>query len=150
MIRGKLIHPGILEALGQAGHGSGVLIADGNYPFATKLGPNAALVQLNLSPGLITATQALEALLTAIPVEAAAVMAPPASGPYAQDDEPAIWREFRDLLERSQEKRVELERIPRFEFYEAASAPDVALTIATGEQRIFANVLLTIGVVLPS
>ena len=35
------------------------------------------------------------------------------------------------------------------EFYDAASAPDVALAIATGEQRIYANILLTIGVIPP-
>ena len=33
--------------------------------------------------------------------------------------------------------------------YEAASAPDVAVAIATGERRIYANLLLTIGVVAP-
>ena len=35
MIRGKLIHPEILAALAGAGHGSKVLITDGNFPHAT-------------------------------------------------------------------------------------------------------------------
>ena len=30
-----------------------------------------------------------------------------------------------------------------------ARGPDTALAIATGEQRIYANILLTIGVVMP-
>ena len=30
-----------------------------------------------------------------------------------------------------------------------ARGPDCALAIATGEQRIYANILLTIGVVMP-
>ena len=42
-----------------------------------------------------------------------------------------------------------LEEIERFKFYEVAGTPDVCLTIATGEQRIYANLLLTIGVVKP-
>lgn len=42
---------------------------------------------------------------------------------------------------------LELTRIARFTFYEAASGPDVCLTIATGQQRIYANLLLPIGVV---
>ena len=54
MLKGKLIHPQVLEVLGRAGHGSQILIADGNYPFANKLGPNARLVSLNLSPGVVT------------------------------------------------------------------------------------------------
>jgi len=35
MLHGILILPEILETLGSAGHGSQILIADGNYPFAT-------------------------------------------------------------------------------------------------------------------
>ncbi len=66
MLKHELIHPRILAALGRAGHGSKVLLADGNFPFATKLGPNAELVELNLAPGVVSCTQALKALLTAI------------------------------------------------------------------------------------
>ncbi len=61
MLKSCLLHPEILEALGRAGHSSKILIADGNYPFATQLGPNARLVSLNLSPGLGNITQVLEA-----------------------------------------------------------------------------------------
>jgi hypothetical protein len=35
------------------------------------------------------------------------------------------------------------------QLYDAACEPDVALVIATGEQRVYANILLTIGVVPP-
>jgi L-fucose mutarotase len=37
----------------------------------------------------------------------------------------------------------------RFAFYDAARDPDLALVIASGERRIFANILITIGVVPP-
>ena len=141
MLKGQLIHPQILGALGRAGHGSQVLIADGNYPFRTKLGPNAELVSLNLSPGLVTVPQVLDALLTAMPVEAAYVM-----DPQGAMDTPAIWGEFRQSLDRAGAS-VELSPLERFAFYATASGPDLALTIATGEQRVFANLLLTIGVV---
>jgi L-fucose mutarotase len=142
MLRGSLIHPQILEALGRAGHSSRVLIADGNYPAATKRPPGAALVSLNLSPGIVDCVQVLVALASAIPIEAAAVMRPERSGPYALEEDPAIWDEFRAVL-----GDVELEPLERFAFYETAGSDDVALVIATGEQRIYANVLLTIGVV---
>ncbi len=144
MLKGKLIHPQILEALGRAGHGSQILIADGNYPASTKLGPKAALVNLNLSPGLVSCTQVLEALVSAINVESAAVMAVPAGLP-----EPDIWAEFRQILNKATGQQLKLEEIERFKFYETAGTPNVALTIATGEQRIYANLLLTIGVVPP-
>jgi L-fucose mutarotase len=148
MLKSKLIHPQILHALAAAGHSSKILIADGNYPASTRLGRRATLVNLNLSPGLVTCTQALEALLSAIPVEAAHVMAYATTGPYALSTEPPIWQEFRTLLTASGSD-VKLDPVERFAFYETAGADDVALTIATGDQRIYANLLLTIGVVKP-
>jgi len=138
MLKGQLIHPTILNVLGASGHGSGILIADGNYPFITRANPAAERVYLNVMPGLLTVPQVLEALVTAIPVEAAHVMMPD------DNQEPAIYADFRKLL-----PDVELERHGRFEFYDVAKEPDVSLVIATGEQRIYANILLTIGVVMP-
>jgi L-fucose mutarotase len=148
MLKGKLIHPQILDALGRAGHGSQVLIADGNYPGSTKLGPKATLVNLNLSPGLVSCTQVLEALVSAIPIEAAAVMATPGTGEFTGKD-PEIWKEFQAILDKTPGPKLQFEKIERHKFYEAAGTPNVALTIQTGEQRIYANLLLTIGVVLP-
>lgn len=136
MLKTRLIHPHIIEALAAAGHGAKVLIADGNYPASTQIGENAELVYLNLAPGKPTVTEVLDILLTAIPLEDAAVMQP-SDGP-----EPAIFQEFRSLL-----PNLELTKYDRFEFYEEASAPDTCLQIITGEQRIYANILLTIGVV---
>ncbi len=139
MLKTKLLHPEILQALGGAGHGSQVLIADGNYPFSTRSNPDAEIVFLNLAPGLVTVTDVLRVLVQAIPIEAAHVMQP------ASGEEPPIFDEFRSLLPQD----VKLQPLGRFEFYDAADGPDVALVIATGEQRIYANLLLTIGVVMP-
>ena len=139
MLKTKLLHPEILGTLGGAGHGSKVLIADGNYPFGTGGNPSAKRVYLNLAPGLVTVTDVLRVLVDAIPIEAAEVMQPP-SGP-----EPAIFGEFRNILP----KELALKPLGRFEFYDASRHRDTALIIATGEQRIYANILLTIGVVMP-
>ncbi len=138
MLKQRLIHPHILEALASAGHGSKILITDGNYPASTQLGENAELVYLNLAPGKLTVTEVLDILLTATPVEEAAVMSPD-EGP-----EPPIFQEFRSLM-----PDLDLTKWDRFEFYEEASGPDTCVQIVTGEQRIYANILLTIGVVLP-
>jgi L-fucose mutarotase len=135
MLKQRLTHPDILEALASAGHGSKVLITDGNYPASTVLGDNAQLVYLNLAPGKPTVTEVLDILLTAVPIEDAAVMTPE-EGP-----EPSIFQEFRSLM-----PDVVLTKYERFEFYEEASAPDTCLQIVTGEKRIYANLLLTIGV----
>jgi len=138
MLTTRLLHPQILAALGEAGHGATVLIADGNYPLGTRSNPAACRVFLNLEPGKLTVTDVLEVIAQAIPVEAAHVMGP--------DDgtEPSIYADFRRLLPDN-----ELTRLGRFEFYDMARDKDCALAIATGEQRIYANILLTIGVVKP-
>jgi len=148
MLRSKLLQPEILEALGRAGHSSKILIADGNYPFSTQLGPNAKLVSLNLSPGVVSATEVLEVILSAVPIEAATIMQPVKTGPYALPADPPIWAEFRRLLDEAGID-VPLDKLERFPFFDAAKDTNVALTIATGEQRLYANLLLQIGVVFP-
>ena len=142
MLKSQLLHPQITAALARAGHGSQILISDGNFPHWTKRGPNAEVVYLNLTPGLPTVTDVLRVLLTAVPIEAAFVMDYDKTGPYAIKEDPSIWGEVASML-----AGVELQRVERFTFYENAKSPDVCLTIATGEQRPFANLLLTIGVV---
>ncbi len=146
MIKSTLTHPQILAALARAGHDSRVLISDGNYPHWTKRGPNAEVVYLNLTPGLPTVTDVLKTLISTIPIEHAAVMDTLKTGPYAMTTEPTIWAEFSELLSNT-DCHGELQRIERMKFYAEAGTPDVCLTIATGEQRIYANLLLTIGVV---
>jgi L-fucose mutarotase len=140
MIRSKLIHPQIMGALAGSGHGSMVVLVDGNYPASTHSNPTAQRVYLNLMPGLVSVTQALEAVLSAVPVEAAGVMEP------YDKSEPPIFGEFRSMLPDG----MELVKHPRFDFYAAASQPEVALVVATGEQRHWANIILTIGVLPPS
>jgi L-fucose mutarotase len=140
-----LLHPQITAALARSGHSSKVLITDGNFPHWTRRGPNAEVVYLNLSPGLPTVTQVLDVLLTAIPVEAAETMDYARSGPYALASDPPVWAEFEQSL-KAAGLAVALSPVERFAFYDLAMSPDVCLTIATGEQRIYSNLLLTIGV----
>src|SRR5260221_14757395 len=101
MLKSCLLHPEILEALGRAGHSSKILIADGNYPFATQLRPNARLESLNLSPGLVNATQVLEEIVSVVPIEEATGMEAISSGAYALKNEPSIWLDFQRILKAS-------------------------------------------------
>jgi len=147
MLKTQILHPHILAALGAAGHGSRVLISDGNYPHATRRGPRAELVFANFMPGVLDGPTVLEMVAAAVPIESATVMRYATEGPYALQAEPPIWTDYRQALRERGGFTGELEQMERFAFYEAASGPDVALTIATGEQAIYACLLLTIGVV---
>ena len=137
MLKTKLLHPEILSALGRAGHGARVLIADGNFPFSTRSPASAAKVFLNLMPGCVSVTDVLEALAETMPIESAKVMVPPDGSPQGIHDE------FRAMLPDG----LEIIEKGRFEFYDEVMSSQTALVIATGEQRRFANLLLTTGVV---
>ena len=139
MLRYRLTHPELAAALAMAGHGSTVLLADGNYPLATATAPAARRVFLNLRPGQVPVDDVLATVLDAVPVEAARVMAPD-EGP-----EPPVFATFRDLL-----GDVPLGTLDRAGFYAAARGPDLAVAVASGDQRLYANILLTVGVVPPA
>lgn len=134
MLKGQCINPLIVSSLALCGHGSRILIADGNYPLAQKSGA-AEKVYLGISPGLPTVTDVLKSIHSLIGIEKAVVMLP------EDGSTPPIFEEFRKEL------GLELEGVGRYEFYDAASAPDVFLAVSTGEKRIFANILITVGVV---
>ena len=145
MLRHKLIHPQISAVLAAAGHHSTVLIADGNYPAASKRGPRAELISLNLMPGIPTCNQVLEAVLSAIPVEAIQTMETESSGPYALDGDPPVWEDYRKTIAAAG-LDLALSPIDKWAFYEAVSTDDHVLTIQTADQQRYANILLTLGV----
>ncbi|MCR5289163.1 MAG: RbsD/FucU family protein [Treponema sp.] len=142
------INPEIMKVLALCGHGSKVLIADGNYPLAEKTG-DAAKVYLGLTKDIPTVTDVLKALKSVINIEKAEVMIPGTFNTkvdgtkkvedYIQKkDEPGIFDEFRTIT------GLDMYAYGRYEFYDAA-CDKVCLAISTGESRTFANILLTVG-----
>ena len=144
MLKTTLLHPDILRVVARAGHHAKILIADGNYPASTKRGPNAELVCLNLSPGIVTVTQVLAALLAAVPIDHINTMGIPPDDPYAAKGEPAVWNEYRRVIA---EAGSELSLVPvlKWDFYKQVESSDHVLTIQTADQALWANVLLTVG-----
>ena len=145
MLKSELIHPEISAIIARAGHSSKILIADGNYPSSSAIGPGATLVSLNLAPGLVTVAQVLKVLLTAVPIEAVNTMGMPADDPYKLDQDPPVWNEYRKILSTAGSP-IELKPIERWDFYDAVASRDHVLTIQTGDQALWANLLLTVGV----
>jgi L-fucose mutarotase len=139
VLRFPLIHPPLLAALGAAGHGGRVLLADANYSHSTNVNPEATVIHLNLRAGLVAVDQVLEPVLAAVPVEAATVMRP--------DDgsTPPVFARYAELLGPD----LPLRPLGRAEFYAECRASDLAVCVATGDDRLYANLLLTIGFVAP-
>ena len=107
MLKTTCIHPEIMDVLSRCGHGSKILIADGNYPLAEKTG-NAAKVYLGLRRGCPTVTEVLEALCDVVPFERAEVMT------REDGEEPEIFSDFRRRL-----NDLPLEGHGRQAFYDA-------------------------------
>ena len=144
MLKHQLLHPKITEVLARAGHHAKILIADGNYPASSKKGPNAEVLSLALSPGVVNCTQVLRAILSAVVVDAVHTMGIPADDPYAQSGEPPVWAQYRAELAEAQVS-LQLEPIQKWEFYDALNSPDHVLTIQTADQSLWANIILVIG-----
>ena len=142
MLYGPMTHPQLLGALGRAGHGSKILITDGNYPHQTGAPAAARRIYLNLAPGLLDVGQILDVLKQAVPIEQAGIMVPaPDAPPELRPDKIEAHDEYKAAL-----PDVEFVEISRWDFYDEAKKDDVGIVIASGEQRIYANLLLTIGV----
>lgn len=135
MLKGRLIHPPLINALARMGHGSRILLADANYASDVLAPPSAERVYLNFAPGLLTATDILEVLLSAIPVEFAYAMRTDSG------ETPSIVEVFRSLLP----AQTSLEILSRQPFYDAVRDPRTSVIVATGEQRLYANLLLSVG-----
>lgn len=106
MLKGKLIHPELIHQLALCGHGSKILIADGNYPLEEK--SSGVKIFLGLGPGVPSVIEVLAAIHSVCEIEKAQVMVP------EDDREPEIFGEFRREL-----PDLELEELVRYDFYAA-------------------------------
>lgn len=145
MLKHRLIHPQINEIIGKAGHHGKILIADGNYPASSKKGPNAQVISMNLMPGVISCSQALEAVLSAVPIEEINTMMYTKDDPYALDADPPVWDDYRRII-KDAGLGLELKPIEKWSFYDAVATVDHVLTIQTADRQKYANILLSIGV----
>ena len=84
LLHQKLIHPEINGIIGAAGHHSKILIADGNAASSTWGECRTRFAQPYA--GVVTCAQVMDALLSAVPIEAANTMGIPEDDPYASSD----------------------------------------------------------------
>ena len=145
MLKHELIHPEINRILGRAGHHSKILIADGHYPAWSKKGPNSEVVHLNLTPGVVTCSQVLKAILSAVAIDEVNTMGIPPDDPYAKYGEPPVWAEYKTIISDAG-LDLELKPIQKWDFYQAVESPDHVLTVQTADTALWANLILSIGV----
>ncbi|NQT58743.1 MAG: RbsD or FucU transport [Bacteroidetes bacterium] len=136
MLINNILHPEILKVLATAGHGSGVVIADGNFPFGSMAGRDVPRVYLNFAPDKLNTIDVLKEIAKAVPLEGA-------QAPVPDDGStPPIFKEYIECLPDD----ITIEKLDRFGFYAAVKDPSTALLICTGETRVYSCIKLIVGV----
>ena len=136
-----ILSPELLFALAAMGHGDELAIVDANFPAATMA---RRLVRLEA----VGATRVLEAVLSLLPLDEF-VDSPVAVMQVVGEPEtvPEPVREFQQAVAHAEAKSIKIASIARFDFYERSRA--AFAIVATGETRLYGNVLLKKGVIRP-
>ncbi len=139
MLKGipKIITPELLKVLCEMGHGDEIVISDGNFP-GNSIGKQI------IRYDAIGVPQLLKAVLELIPLDSYA------DNVFLMDKTESdknlnipIWEEYKTIVaEHTEKPPVFLER---FEFYERAKK--AYAVVVTGEEAIYANIILKKGVV---
>ncbi len=132
----KILSPELVKILMEMGHGDEIVIADGNFP-SEALGQRCVRADGHGAPELI------EAILELMPLD---TYADPVflMEKVPGDETPVpIWDTYREII--APHTDAKLGMIERFAFYERAKK--AYCVVATGEEAIYANVILKKGVV---
>lgn len=139
MLKGlpKILSPELLKILSEMGHGDELVMGDANFPSVT-------MGQRVVRADGIKGTEMLEAILKVIPLDTYAkenfMLMETTNG----DPTPEIWTKY-DKIADKEDKNVKKAMIERYAFYERAKKAFVV--IATGEEAIYANIILKKGVI---
>jgi L-fucose mutarotase len=144
MLKGlsPILSPDLLQVLRSMGHGDEIVVVDANFPADSMA---QRLVRLDGLP----VTAVTDAILSVMPLDD---FVPEAAWRMEVVGDPAaeqpIFAEFRDLLARHEGSGFKLASLERFAFYERAQA--AYAIVATGETRLYGNIILKKGVVRPA
>ncbi len=146
MLKGipKILSPQLLKVLCEMGHSDKLVIADGNFP-AESVGKDAVVIRMD---GHGTC-ELLEAILQLFPLDT--YVEKPFNLMQVMKGDPVetpIWDEYRKIVNAADARGdAVIGEIERFAFYEEARG--AYAVIATGEEALYANIMLQKGVVQP-
>ena len=135
----KMMPPELMKILLEMGHGDELLICDGNYP---KFGCPERCVRMD-GHGI---SSILDMILQFMPLDAyvehpVTLMAVLPNDPY----KPEIWEEYRTIGYKHEKEGLREVSVEKPTFYEKGR--NCFACIATGEEALYANVILKKGVV---
>ncbi len=135
----KIMSPELLKTLMEMGHGDEIVIADGNFP-AETIGKRVVRCD---GHGV---TELLDAVMRFFPLDTytekpVMLMEVVKGDPIV----PTIWEDYKAVINKYEPENCKIEMIERFEFYERAKK--AYAVVATGEEAVYANIILKKGVV---
>lgn len=141
MLKGidPLLGPELLAILRAMGHGDEIVVADGNFPAAQ-------LARRLVRADGIDAPRMLQAILSVMPLDDFSAAAFRMAVVGKAKKVPPIAHEFQKALRKAGERRG-IETLQRTAFYERAR--DAFAVVATGETRLYGNLILKKGVIRP-
>ena len=139
MLKGipKIISPELLKILCEMGHGDEIVIADGNFPSENY---GKRVIRADGIGGVVM----LEAVLALIPLDTYVSENFMLMQTVKGDLKPDIWTSYFDVATKADDNLRE-GYLERFEFYERAK--QAYAIIATGEETIYANIIIKKGVI---
>lgn len=136
-----ILSPELLFTLRAMGHGDEIAIVDANYP-ADNAGNRVVRAD-----GL-SATHLLDAILSVMPLDA---QVPEAAWrpqlPGDPEKELPVHADFQAIIHQHEAGRVRLHTLAPAAFYEKANS--AYAMVASGERRLYGNIVLRMGVVQP-
>ncbi|MBO5334678.1 MAG: fucose isomerase [Clostridia bacterium] len=133
----KIISPELLKVLCEMGHGDEIVIADANFP-AENYGKRC------IRADGLGGVQLLDAILKLIPLDTYAdenfLLMQTTQG----DPTPTIWAEYFETANKNDDN-LRAGNLERFAFYERAK--QAYAVIASGEEAIYANIIIKKGVI---
>ncbi|MBQ8786613.1 MAG: L-fucose mutarotase [Oscillospiraceae bacterium] len=135
----KILSPEMVKTLMEMGHGDEIVIADGNFPAETY---GKRVVRCD-GHGVL---ELLDAIMQLFPLDTytdkpVMLMEVVPGDPVV----PTIWDEYKNIINKYEPENCKIEMVERFAFYERAKT--AYAVVATGEEAIYANIILKKGVV---
>ncbi len=145
MLKGipKIISPQLLKVLSEMGHGDTLVIGDGNFP-AESIGKDSIVIRMDGHdvPEILDAILKLYPLDTYVDKSVNLMKVVP-----GDTVETPIWDVYKQIVAKYDVRGANtVGNIERFAFYEEAKK--AYAIIATSEKALYANVILTKGVVV--
>ncbi|NLU28542.1 MAG: L-fucose mutarotase [Bacteroidales bacterium] len=134
----KVLSPQLVKALMEMGHGDEIVLGDANFP-GCSLSTNVIRAD-GLSGAVL-----LKAILELFPLDTYSEHSVFLMEVTPGDDyKPDVWEEYKEILSASGEP-FSIGHLERFAFYDRAKT--TFAVIASGEEALYANIILKKGVV---